>query len=75
MLAGFFSRKKSENGRASRRHIKGTASITMREIDPTHAKETSFTCLLVIYKKAACSFRMFERSYLQQRRLLAKEGR
>ena len=43
----------------------------MREIDPTHVKETRFTCSLVInwLQKAACSFRMFERSCLRQRRL------
>ena len=28
--------------------IKGTASIKMREIDPSHVKEISFTCSLVI---------------------------
>ena len=28
--------------------IKGTEGIEMREIDPSHVKETSFTCLLVI---------------------------
>ena len=27
--------------------VKGTASIKMREIDPSHVKETSFTCSLV----------------------------
>ena len=29
-------------------HHKGTASIKMREINPSHKKETSFTCSLVI---------------------------
>ena len=29
-------------------NVKGTASITRREIDPSHVKETSFTCSLVI---------------------------
>ena len=28
--------------------FKGTASIKMREIDPSHVKETSFTCSVVI---------------------------
>ena len=28
--------------------LKGTASIKMREIDPSHVKETCFTCSLVI---------------------------
>ena len=28
--------------------LKGTTSIKVREIDPSHAKETSFTCSLVI---------------------------
>ena len=43
----------------------------MCEIDPSHVKETSFTCSLVIneYQNAACSFRMLERSRLRQRRL------
>ena len=43
----------------------------MGEIDPSHVKETSFTCSLVIHwiPKAACSFRMFERLCLRQRRL------
>ena len=46
--------------------VKGTASFKMCEIDPSQVKETSFTCSLVInkYKKAACIFRMFERSCL-----------
>ena len=29
-------------------NIKGTASIKMRAIDPSHVKESSFTCSLVI---------------------------
>ena len=29
--------------------FKGTASIKMCEIDPSHVKETSFTCSLVIH--------------------------
>ena len=43
----------------------------MREIDPSHVKETGFTCSLVInsMQKAACSFRMFERSCLRLHRL------
>ena len=43
----------------------------MREIDPSHVKETSLTCSLVKIecKKAACSFRIYERSCLRQRRL------
>ena len=28
--------------------VKGTASIKMREIDPYHVKQISFTCSLVI---------------------------
>ena len=28
--------------------FKGTASIKMHDIDPSHMKETSFTCLIVI---------------------------
>ena len=31
--------------------LKGTASITMCEIDPSHVKETSFTCSLYTYRK------------------------
>ena len=49
-------------------NIKGIASITMREIDPSHVKESSFTRWWWI-QKATCSFRMFERSCLRQRRL------
>ena len=30
------------------RLFEGTASIKMHEIDPSHEKETSFTCSLVI---------------------------
>ena len=42
----------------------------MREIDPSDADETRFTCSLVIeYKTSACSFRMLERSCLGQRRM------
>ena len=43
----------------------------MREIDPSHVKEISFTHTVVIHviQKGACSFRMFERSCLRQRRL------
>ena len=49
--------------------LKGTASIKMREIDHSHVKETSFIHMLVInLKKTACSFRMFERSYVGQHR-------
>ena len=45
--------------------FEGTASIKMCEIAPSHVKETSFTCSLVInwIQTAACSFRMFERPY------------
>ena len=50
----------------------------MRDIDPPppHVKETSLTCSLVInwIRKAACSFRMFERSGLPQHRLLTFFG-
>ena len=51
--------------------LKGTTSINMREIDSSHVKETNCTCWLVTngIQKAACSFRMFERSCLRQRRL------
>ena len=54
--------------------FKGTASIKMHEIDPSHVKETSFTCSLVInrIKKADCSFRTFERSSLRQRGLFVE---
>ena len=43
----------------------------MREIGPSHVKETSFTCSLVInwIQKSCLYFRMFERSCLRQRRL------
>ena len=34
-----------------RRHVKGTASIKMREIYPSHVKETSFTCSLMLGDK------------------------
>ena len=44
-------------------------STSLRKSNPS-VKETSFTCSLVIStKKAACSFRMFERSCLRQCRL------
>ena len=42
-----------------KRRLKGTASIKMREIDPSHVKEISFICSLVI-TKTACSFRAFD---------------
>ena len=56
-------------------HPKGTASIKMREVDPSHVKETSCTCSLVIngiQTKAACSFRIFERLCLRQCRLCSE---
>ena len=43
-------------------HLKRTASSKMFEIDPSHVNE-------IEYKKAACGFRMFERSSLRQHRL------
>ena len=71
--------QKSPNLPCLHGRIKGTASIKMRETDPSHVKETSFSCSLVIneYKKDACGFRkpqknskkMFERSCLRQGRL------
>ena len=63
--------QKSPNLPCLHGRIKGTASIKMRETDPSHMKEISFSCSLVIneYKKDACGFRMFERLYLRQRRL------
>ena len=50
--------------------LTGTASIKMREIVPSHGKE--FYLLVgdtLNTKKAACSFRMFERLCFRQHRL------
>ena len=44
--------------------IKGTVSIKMHEIDPSHVKKTSFTCSLVINR-----IQMSERSCFRQHRL------